>query len=500
MTAAYHRRIVLIVATSGIATAIACASNKSATAPPSSGGTPTNIVEVSGDSQTGAWGATIPAPLVVKVTDSVGSPVTNTSVAWLVSFDDAPQVQSLTTTNAAGETQVTPTLGGSPGAFSVSAAINGHSVTFSGASNIALASGSASFAPGIFASCGLTKQGTAFCWGSGISGQLGNGDTAEHEGAVPVSGGHTFTQVSIGNAMACGIATGGSLYCWGSPAYSSFGNGTAAGGATSYTPVAAGNGRTFTQIAVGQPTVCGLSGGVAYCWGDNSSGAVGNGNTTNEWTPVAVALPGSVTLTYIGAAGGFNCGLATTGAVYCWGDNSLGTLGTGSSSPASSSTPLLVTGGHTFTSLAVANVGVCGLTAAGTVYCWGEILNGNGTSGIENAPTAIQQTGLTFTQLSAAGVVACALTAAGAAYCWGNNTDGALGSGSFSTSGLTPVAVTGGLKFSTIGSGGILACGLTTSSATYCWGTNTSDQLGLSGTADTMYAAPQPVPGMGGGA
>ena len=60
--------------------------------------------------------------------------------------------------------------------------------------------------------------------------------------------------------------------------------------------------------------------------------------------------------------------------------------------------------------------------------------------------------------------------------------------------------MTGGLAFSSIGSGGILACGVTTSSATYCWGTNTGDNLGLSGTADTMYAVPQIVPGMAGGA
>jgi alpha-tubulin suppressor-like RCC1 family protein len=499
MTAHYTPRLVLILAACGAATAIACATSKSATAPPS-GGTPTNIVKVSGDSQSGAWDAAIPKPLIVKVTDSVGSPVTNTTVAWLISFDDAPQTQSLTTTNAAGQTQITPTLGGVPGAFSVSAAINAHSVVFSGASNVALASGAANLAPGLFASCGLTKEGKAFCWGTGIFGQLGNGDTAEHEGAVAVSGGHTFTQVSMGNAMACGVATGGSLYCWGAPTYSSFGNGTAAGGATSYTPVAAGNGRTFTQVAVGQATVCGLSGGAAYCWGSNGSGAVGNSNSTNEWTPVAVSLPGGVTPTYIGAGDSFNCALTTAGAVYCWGNNYNGILGTGTSGPDSSSTPLLVTGGHMFTALGVGNTGVCGLTAAGTVYCWGEILNGNGTSGKETAPTAISQTGLTFTQLTASGVVACALTAAGAAYCWGNNTDGALGSGSFSTSGLTPVAVTGGLAFSSIGSGGILACGVTTSSATYCWGTNTGDNLGLSGTADTMYAVPQIVPGMAGGA
>jgi alpha-tubulin suppressor-like RCC1 family protein len=214
-----------------------------------------------------------------------------------------------------------------------------------------------------------------------------------------------------------------------------------------------------------------------------------------------VSVPSGVTFTWIGAASGFNCALATTGAAYCWGSNSDGTLGTGSASPADTAVPIPVTGGHVFTALGLGNTGVCGLTAAGTVYCWGDLLNGNGSAQgtKEYTPTAITQNGLVFTQLSAAGVVACARTAAGAAYCWGNNVDGALGSGSFSTSGLTPVAVTGGLAFSYIGSGGVMACGVTTSNTTYCWGSNTSKQLGLAGTADSMFAAPQAVPGLAGG-
>ena len=105
---------------------------------------------------------------------------------------------------------------------------------------------------------------------------------------------------------------------------------------------------------------------------------------------------------------------------------------------------------------------------------------------------------MTFTQLSVVGGLACALATNGSTYCWGINYLGSLGAGSFSSTGLTPSQVTGGLAFSYVASGGVLACGLTTSSKTYCWGANTSRQLGLQGTADSMYATPQPIPGMGG--
>lgn len=133
---------------------------------------------------------------------------------------------------------------------------------------------------------------------------------------------------------------------------------------------------------------------------------------------------------------------------------------------------------------------------AGAIYCWGEGLNGNGTSNVEYAPTPIQKSGLSFAQLSASGIHACAVTRAGAGYCWGQNSDGDLGSAS--ASGVTPVAVAGGHTFSTITVGGESTCGLTTSSSMLCWGSNSSLQLGLPPTADTSYAAPVPIPGMAG--
>jgi alpha-tubulin suppressor-like RCC1 family protein len=97
------------------------------------------------------------------------------------------------------------------------------------------------------------------------------------------------------------------------------------------------------------------------------------------------------------------------------------------------------------------------------------------------------------------GAHACALATTGAAYCWGDNSDGDLGSGSYSTTGATPVAVTGGLTFNTILAGGASTCAYTTANAMYCWGGNQAQQLGLSAAADSEYAAPVPVPGMTGG-
>jgi alpha-tubulin suppressor-like RCC1 family protein len=496
----YNERLVAFVGLVTTAILVACGSSSGSTTGPSTGGTPTNIVKVSGDSQSGSYEATIPNPLVVKVTDSVGQPVTNTPVSWLTTLFGGTQQQNITTTNAGGKTQYAPVLGGLPGVYVVTAAINGHSVTFSGTSYVTLANGPANLSAGLFASCGLTAQGAAYCWGNSVGGLLGNGSTTSHTGPVPVSGGHTFTHISVGALDACGVATGGALYCWGDPNYGSFGNGSAPGGSAVTTPASAGNGMTFSSISVGWGNFCGMSNGAAYCWGNNSNGADGTGDTIHRWSPAKVLVPSGVTLKSVSAGSGYACGLSTTGTAYCWGSNYNGTLGMGSSTPAHIDSMRPVAGGQVFTSLAVGTIAVCGLTGSGTVYCWGEGVNGNGTTATEYAPTAVQMSGQTFTQVSMLGPHACGLTASGAAYCWGENTHGALGSGSFTTTGTTMNQVVGGLTFSTIMGGGTTTCGYTTKNAMYCWGDNTALQLGLSPTADSMYAAPQVVPGLGGGA
>ena len=495
----HEQRLYAFLAIVTTAIVVACGSSSGGSATGPSGGTPTNIAKVSGDSQTGAYEATIPKPLVVKVTDSVGQSVTGTSVSWLTTMFGGSQQQNITTTNASGQAQFSPVLSGLPGAYTVSAAINGHSVTFSGSSFIVLANGAANLSAGLFASCGLTSQGAAFCWGNSLSGLLGNGTTTAHTGPVPVSGNHTFTQISAGIFVACGVATGGALYCWGDPSYGNFGNGTAPGGSPYTTPVSAGSGMTFTSVSVGWGNSCGMSSGVAYCWGPNGQGADGTGDTVHRWAPAKVTVPSGVTFKSVAAGSQYACALSTAGAAYCWGSNSEGALGIGSSSPAWTDSAKLVAGGQVFTSLAVGTIAVCGLTSGGTVYCWGSEVNGNGTTSTEYTPTAVQMSGLTFTAISMFGPHACGLTASGAAYCWGANDHGALGSGSFSSSGATPTIVVGGLTFKTIMAGGTSTCGYTTNNVMYCWGSNTAEQLGLSATADSMYDSPQPVPGMGGG-
>jgi len=102
--------------------------------------------------------------------------------------------------------------------------------------------------------------------------------------------------------------------------------------------------------------------------------------------------------------------------------------------------------------------------------------------------------GLTFAAATAGFTHTCGLTPAGAAYCWGSNSSGELGDPSASFNQTTPVAVTGGLVFATLSAGGYFTCGATAAGAAYCWGDNFYDQLGDS----TTWLRVSPVPVHGG--
>ena len=90
----------------------------------------------------------------------------------------------------------------------------------------------------------------------------------------------------------------------------------------------------FVALTAGVRHTCGLSAaGAAFCWGDNTFGQLGDGTTTDRLTPTAVS--GSLAFAYIKAGDLFTCGITSTGVAYCWGDNEYGQLGDGSTTPRS---------------------------------------------------------------------------------------------------------------------------------------------------------------------
>lgn len=179
---------------------------------------------------------------------------------------------------------------------------------------------------GAFHTCALNTAGAAFCWGSGGSGRLGQGSGSSSEAPVAVTGGHAFAAISAGVAHTCAVTTGGTAYCWGAGGSGQIGDGATANRTA---PTAVSTGLSFTAIAAGGSHSCGVAtDGTAWCWGDGRSGQLGTGGVPGpQTTPVQVA--GGLTFATIAAGEDHTCGRTTGGVVYCWGDNSRGQLGAG---------------------------------------------------------------------------------------------------------------------------------------------------------------------------
>jgi alpha-tubulin suppressor-like RCC1 family protein len=309
--------------------------------------------------------------------------------------------------------------------------------------------------------CSVLIQG-AYCFGVGMSGQLGHGSFTSS--AVPVLVDTGFRQVSAGRAHACGVSVSGVPRCWGDNSSGQLGNGSS--GAGSSLPVAVQTTERFHFVSAGVAHSCGLAAtGRAYCWGGTTGDELGAGGGPST-TPVAVS--GGLTFTTLSAGDGVTCGVTRDERGFCWGSNLRGQLGVGSAVP-SSATPVQVSGNLRFHAIAVGDDHVCAAAETGT-YCWGD----NTTAALGLRPDVQPFPGLIPGVPPLATVVGgtshtCGLTPAGQAWCWGDNTSGQLGDGGTAGS-LVPVAVGGGFVFQTLDALGNQTCGLTVAGAAYCWG------------------------------
>ncbi len=350
-------------------------------------------------------------------------------------------------------------------------------------------------------SCLTLPLGRGYCWGRDDIGQLAAAasatcfDTASTSevpcalSPIRMSGNVRWTALSAGGSVACGLNTAGSAFCWGDNSFGEIGNGGGGGGST---PSQVSGALTFTSIAAGDLHVCGVAtGSRIFCWGDDDFGQLGDSGIVNSTTPIPAESAGAV-MSFVSVTAGFahTCALKASGAAYCWGNNVAGQLGIGAPDGNAHSTPVQVGGGLTFATLTAGAAHTCGLTTAGVAYCWGDNTSGElgtgSTGGFSGAPVAVSG-GLTFTQLSAGDVFTCGVSGS-AAYCWGSNSDGQIGLGAGITGGLvaSPSKVAGSLAFSYVSAGKRHACGIVAGGAeAACWGSDIFGTLGNSLQAGT---------------
>jgi alpha-tubulin suppressor-like RCC1 family protein len=184
------------------------------------------------------------------------------------------------------------------------------------------------------------------------------------------------------------------------------------------------------------------------------------------------------------------CAVAqSNGLTYCWGEMPSATL----SSP--SRAPVALPGNFPVTSLAVGLQRVCGLSAAGEIYCSGAVVSNNAVPPLVD-PYHVVVPGRTFVQISASSWHLCALSTTGEVWCWGRNFFGELGvPPNAAQLEVAPVLVQtrSGERFTSISAGTYFTCGVSTASFAYCWGNNESGELGVGDHVSTWQPTPVAV-------
>ena len=327
--------------------------------------------------------------------------------------------------------------------------------------------------------CALLDNGGVECWGSDTS-----------SGAENILGVNSAIAISSGGQHSCALLEDGSVACWGYNSDGQLGDGTTE---SSFGEAVRTKGLpdNATAIGAGWSFTCAIADEEVWCWGDNDSGQLGDGTTTNRESPARVnGLAGKATTIIAGSS--HACALLEGGRVQCWG------RGLQIDDTTQDRTiPVDIPGlGGNVIQIVSEYWHTCALKSSGQVLCWGDNEYGqlgDGTTSDKNSPTAVQGLGGDIAIVTTGYKHTCAANASGEVFCWGDNRAGQLGNGANNDS-TTPVKVDLDGPATGLSAGEDFSCGLV-DSGVQCWGENRFHELGTGVSPDSE--TPMKVEGLG---
>ena len=339
---------------------------------------------------------------------------------------------------------------------------------------------------GLLHTCATRANGTAACWGQNTFGQVGAGSTSNNIATprdIPLDG---VVEIGAGEGYTCARTSDGRAHCWGDGTGGRLGQGSST--ASSLVPLAVvvplGT-SALKDVAIRHEHACAaMSDGSARCWGRNSDGQLGSGESGLDEAPLAVVETLGGVLT-VAPGSRHSCARTSAGLVACWGANDKGQLAR--SDVTAASRPAFVTALPEVRGLAVGYDFSCAVQADGVASCWGD--NAHGQLGRGDTVPASSATPQPIGVAEVAGVTAgvghaCAWTAAGEVYCWGANGQGQV-TGSATADVVTPTLVAGVTGARSVVAGGGHTCAIRSTGRVSCWGDNTYGQLGNGATGGT---------------
>ena len=300
--------------------------------------------------------------------------------------------------------------------------------------------------------CALHEGGSVSCWGNNRQGQLGNGaeppdfeepsfDPSEIEmgSSVPVAVKDITDSAAIdaGFSHTCALHNNGRVSCWGENSLGQLGNGESGEEALSLVPVSVSGIADATDIATGSRHSCALlSDGTISCWGNNYFGQLGNGESGREFfytdtsdgfvfSDLPVQVPGIDDAIDVAAGSSHTCAIHGDSSVSCWGSNRYGQLGYGSTG----------FGRHSVTPQKVEGIeGIVALATGGVRTCVLHKIGtvacwGRGGGPTSDDPESILEVVTNAVSIDAGGSHSCVIREDMTVLCWGFNTSGQLGNG-----------------------------------------------------------------------
>ena len=339
--------------------------------------------------------------------------------------------------------------------------------------------------------CAILDNGSASCWGNNGDGQLGDGTTTNRNTSAQTSSlgaDRTAVAITAGLEHTCAILDDGSVSCWGDNEYGQLGDGTTTDRNTSTQTSSLGTDRTAVAITAGAFHTCAiLDDGYVSCWGGNSYGGLGDGTTTSGYTPTQTSSLGTDRTAVAITAGKFHtCAILDDGSVSCWGWNDYGQLGDGTTTNRNTPTQTSSLGtDRTAVAITAGDSHTCAILDDGSVSCWGNNGQGqlgDGTNTQRTTPTQTSSFGTDRTAVAITGgdYHTCAILDDGSVSCWGYNWNGELGDGT-TTDRNTPT------QTSSLGTDRTAVaisaeyyhtCAILDDGSVSCWGKNDYGQLG----------------------
>ncbi|AKF10989.1 RCC1 domain-containing protein [Sandaracinus amylolyticus] len=361
--------------------------------------------------------------------------------------------------------------------------------------------------------CALESSGRAQCWGDGRAGRLGTDATTIEEtpAIVRCTNGSTscedWRDLSLGTSHACAIrASSGRdrVACWGGNEHLQLGRGVVSG-----TPIPGLAGGPFgvmdsmlwaVDVAAGDAFTCAIGRDMAvtptegrlFCWGSIAEGRLGVMATSDRGSPTIVPVMGDPDLMAVAVGRAHGCVLASDGALFCWGSNDHGQVGTGSTD-ATVAVPTRITG--TFAAVAAGGDHTCARRLTGTpvrerVECWGRNDAGQlglGDRGDRNRPVPLAEFPNGAYPMALGSAHTCVLDTMGRLSCFGDDSRGQIGAAAGADTSL-PMPVLVGRTWKSVAAGGDHTCVVGMGGEIVCWGDNTTGECGRA----PMSAAVEP--------